>query len=202
MNLTGLTGSFATYFSVFAAAVLEGEVIFVSACVLAALGHLNPMAVVIAGALGGSAGDQFYFYALRGKWREKLLSRFTCGPALTSTVRKAGLHATGFMVACRFLPGLRIAIPTACALAGCSAVKFSMLSVLSGFAWATTLFLLVTLWGPECLSWLGWRTPWAIVSCAMGVVLIAWYVSRNLRSSTCSDPIENESPVTPVSHLS
>lgn len=201
MNFIGPAG-FAAYLSVFIAACLEGEVVFVSACVLAGLGHLNPMAVVVAGALGGSAGDQFYFYALRGKRRQKLLTRLPCGQLFTSTARRSGLDATGFMVACRFLPGLRIAIPSACALAGCSAMKFSMLSVLSGFAWATTLFLLVTFWGPECLSWLGLTTPWAIVWCAMGVVLMAWYVGRNLRSTTLSRETEAESTVLPASHIS
>jgi membrane protein DedA with SNARE-associated domain len=57
------------YFAVFLAAAVEGEVVFVAASVLVAMGHLNLVGVFVAAALGGSAGDQFFFYALRGRLR-------------------------------------------------------------------------------------------------------------------------------------
>ena len=54
------------YLAVFVATVIEGEVVFVAATVLVQLGRLEPVGVFAAAALGGSVGDQLYFYALRG----------------------------------------------------------------------------------------------------------------------------------------
>ena len=63
------------YLAVFIAAVLEGEVVFITASVLVGRGELNALGVLLAGALGGSAGDQFFFYVLRGRLH-RWLDRF------------------------------------------------------------------------------------------------------------------------------
>jgi membrane protein DedA with SNARE-associated domain len=47
------------YVAIFVAAAVEGEIVFVTAAILAGLGRLSSSGVLIAGALGGSAGDQF-----------------------------------------------------------------------------------------------------------------------------------------------
>jgi len=46
------------YLAIFVAAALEGEIVFVTAAILAASGRLNFPGVLVAGALGGSLGDQ------------------------------------------------------------------------------------------------------------------------------------------------
>ena len=66
------------YAGIFAAAAIEGEIVFIAAAILAGLGRLSFSGVLIAGALGGSAGDQFYFYALRsraGSWLSRTVRR-------------------------------------------------------------------------------------------------------------------------------
>ena len=52
-------------------------------------------------------------------------------------------HAAMAVLAFRFLPGLRTAIPIACAYAGMNAVKFSGLNLVSAFAWASSIMLFV-----------------------------------------------------------
>ena len=52
------------YLSIFIAAILEGEIYYIAMCVAAGAGKLRWEGVLIAGALGGSAGDQFWFYLL------------------------------------------------------------------------------------------------------------------------------------------
>ena len=47
------------------------------------------------------------------------------------------------MLVSRFLPGLRTAIPIACAYAGMRAVKFSALNLISAFAWAGAIMAFV-----------------------------------------------------------
>jgi membrane protein DedA with SNARE-associated domain len=60
------------YVGIFIAAAVEGEMVFVAASVSVALGRLDFWGVLIAGALGGSTGDQFFFYAFRGPFKDLL----------------------------------------------------------------------------------------------------------------------------------
>src|SRR5690348_1758761 len=54
------------YLGIMAAASLEGEVAYGLAATLVGRGYLNPIGVIVAGTIGASAGDQIYFYLLRG----------------------------------------------------------------------------------------------------------------------------------------
>jgi len=105
------------YLTIVAFAILEGEIYYSKACADAMIGNLNWVGVWCAGALGGSAGDQFWFYLLRG--RIHWLDRY---PKLRKYRDRVSVHVhahEGLMVlAGRFLPGLRSAIPIACAYAG------------------------------------------------------------------------------------
>ena len=143
------------YFAVFVAAALEGEVIFVSSCVLVSQGKLSALGVLLAAALGGSIGDQVYFYALRGRlsnWLGRIRMVAERQEKFVSHIRR---HSTRMILASRFLPGLRIAIPSACAYADVPPLRFTLLSLCSGFAWATSLTVFVAYLGPQALAWMG-----------------------------------------------
>src|SRR5437879_5260994 len=114
MSLSSLPESF-PYLAVFVAAILEGEVVFVGASILVSLGELNAFGVFAAAALGGSTGDQFFFYALRSGLRRWLVRFRALANAQQQLETFVGRHSTILILACRFLPGLRIAIPAACA---------------------------------------------------------------------------------------
>ena len=64
------------------------------------------------------------------------------------------MHAnqTLMVLISRFLPGLRIAIPVACAYAGVPPLTFSALNLISGFAWAGAIMLVIVRVGPGALS--------------------------------------------------
>jgi membrane-associated protein len=158
------------YVVIFLAAAVEGEIVFVTAAILAGLGKLNPYGVLIAGALGGSAGDQFYFYALRSTakgWVSRLVSRIPRHQAAFSRIRRR----KGMMIfACRFLPGLRIAIPAACAYAGVPAAQFTLLSLAGSFAWAAAILAAIAYLGPQVITFTAWWTP------AIPAVLILLFI--------------------------
>ena len=61
------------YLSTYLAAIIEGEIVYITMCVAAAAGKLAWQGVLIAGALGGATGDQLWFYVLRGRlhWLDK-----------------------------------------------------------------------------------------------------------------------------------
>ena len=160
------------YAAIFVAAAVEGEIVFVAAAILAGLGRLNSSGVLIAGALGGSAGDQFYFYALRstaGGWLSRIVSRIPRQQAALSRIRRR----KGILIfACRFLPGLRIAIPAACACAGVPAAQFSILSLVGSFAWAATIVSVIAYAGPQAIALKAWWAP--VVPAALLLFFLYW----------------------------
>jgi membrane protein DedA with SNARE-associated domain len=160
------------YAGIFLAAAVEGEMVFVAASVSVALGHLDRWGVLIAGALGGSAGDQCFFYAFRGPLRS-WLERF---PGLTRRRNALGQlvdrYAVLLTALCRFLPGLRIAIPAACAATSISGWLFSTISILSAVGWAAAILGLVTGAGPAALLRLGMARNWALGASALAVLAL------------------------------
>ena len=68
-------------------------------------------------------------------------------------------HEALIILAGRFLPGLRTAIPVACAYADVPPLKFSALNLVSGFAWAGSIMLFVKL-GSNALSAFGLNAWW------------------------------------------
>jgi membrane protein DedA with SNARE-associated domain len=195
VSLSEWTGPLA-YLAIFVATVVEGEAVFVAAAALAQAGRLDPAGVFVSAALGGSAGDQLYFYALRGRL-SRWLDRF---PALASrryrVAEGVSRHATGTILACRFLPGLRVAIPAACALSGVSPLRFSILSLASSLAWAGTIVGLVTWAGPGLLSWLGvhgWWVPLVPAALVLGAVWSLGARERRRRQA----PGRTHAPVAP-----
>src|SRR5215510_5409390 len=130
------------YLAITVAAFIEGEIYYSKVAADAAAGRLFWPFVLTAGALGGATGDQVWFYLLRG--RIHWLDRY---PRLVRYRDRVMTHVhnseTGLVLVSRFLPGLRTAIPIACAYAGTRPVKFSALNLISAFAWAGTIMLLV-----------------------------------------------------------
>ena len=176
------------YLAVFVAAALEGEVIFVSSCVLVSQGKLSAMGVLLAAALGGSLGDQVYFYALRGRVSNWLGRVRIVAKRQETVVAHIRRHSTRMILASRFLPGLRIAIPSACAYAAVPPLKFTLLSLCSGFAWATSLTVFVSYLGPQALAWLGLGT-WYRSLIPVGLVLgFAYWMGRSFTRSLLKHP--------------
>jgi len=162
------------YAGIFLAAAVEGEMVFVAASVSVALGHLDGWAVLIAGALGGSAGDQCFFYLFRGPLKD-VIDRF---PRLAQKRNACGRFVDAYAIplaaACRFLPGLRIAIPAACAACSIPAPLFSAISLISAFAWAAAILGLIAGAGPAALNRLGLARNWALGASA--IVVLALFV--------------------------
>lgn len=135
--LERLLSSKYTYFLVLGAAFWEGEVVLCTAGYLCGAGYLDWRLTILAGAIGGSAGDQIYFYAAheraaRAINKNKRLRKWY--PKISKIVLK---HSTVAVLLSRFLAGLRISIPLVCATAGMPARKYSTLNLISGFLWAS-----------------------------------------------------------------
>jgi membrane protein DedA with SNARE-associated domain len=161
------------YLIIVAAAILEGEIYYSKVCADAVSGRLNWVGVWLAGALGGSAGDQIWFYALRG--RIHWIDRFPRLARHRDTVSaRVHSHETPIVLASRFLPGLRVAIPVACAYAGTRPLKFTLLNMASALGWAGSILLLVAL-GSQTLVAFGLNRWWGpLIPAVMVMIFFRW----------------------------
>ena len=166
------------YLGIFTGAMIEGEVAYVIAATLVGRGYLDPAGVVMAGAAGAACGDQFYFYLLRGRLR-RWLDRFETiarrGRHLTARVRRQQVPT---VLLIRFAPGLRIALAAACAYAGVSPVRFTLLNFVSAVCWAISLLILVAWIGPTYLPSLGISGWWSALVPAAVIVLVFRLLGR------------------------
>ena len=168
------------YLSIYVAAILEGEIYYSKVSADAVAGRLFWPAVLACGALGGATGDQIWFYLLRG--RIHWLDRF---PKLRKYRDRVMVHVhaneTGLVLVSRFLPGLRTAIPIACAYAGTRPLKFSSLNLMSAFAWAGAIMLFVK-GGASTLNAFGLNAWWGpFIPAILVIVFFRWLSSRPAR---------------------
>jgi membrane protein DedA with SNARE-associated domain len=165
------------YLSIFVFAVLEGEAYYSIQCGLVMNGQLHWLPVLVAGALGGSAGDQIWFYLLRGRmhWLDRYPKIKRYHARVTRHVQD---HESLIILACRFLPGLRTAIPAACAFAGVSRWKFTILDLISGFAWAGAIMLFVR-FGAKTMNTVGISGWWAPFIPAGFLILFVVWLTRS-----------------------
>ncbi len=173
------------YLSIYVAAIIEGEAYYIIQCSLAAHGTLNWVGVWIAGALGGSTGDNFWFYLLRGRihWLDRYpkIRRFE-----RRVSRHVQAHESLIILASRFLPGLRTAIPATCALANVRPEKFTPLNLVSAFAWAGSIMALVK-GGAVTMSAIGLNAWWGPFIPASFLLLFIFWLSRPNRSARHTD---------------
>ncbi len=168
------------YFAIYIAAILEGEIYYSKVCADAINGKLFWLAVLTAGALGGSTGDQLWFYVLRGRihWLDKYPRLVRYRDRVTEHVHT---HESGLVLVSRFLPGLRTAIPIACAYAGTRPLKFSSLNLMSAFAWAGAIILFVK-GGASTLNAFGLNAWWGpFIPAILVIVFFRWLSSRPAR---------------------
>lgn len=186
MNLGDVSGPL-VYLGVLIAAAVEGEVGYVAACALVSQSRLNPLGVVAAGATGAALGDQFYFYLLRAhlhRWLDRYEGIARRGRALSDRVRR---HEAAMILTIRFAPGLRIALAAACAYAGVSPVRFSVLNAAASLAWAVGVMGIVAWVGPTYLPRLGISGWWSALVPGLLIVVVFWLLGRVERRAIAND---------------
>ncbi len=169
-----------SYLPIYLAAILEGEIYYSKVCADAVSGRLFWPAVLACGALGGATGDQLWFYILRG--RIHWLDRYPkLGRYRDRVIAHVHAHETALVLVSRFLPGLRTAIPIACAYAGVRALKFSVLNLISAFAWAAAIMAFVK-GGSSTLNAFGLNAWWGPFIPAVLIVIFFRWLSRPKRT--------------------
>jgi len=168
------------YLLIYVFAIIEGEIYYSNVCAAAVSGALFWPAVLTAGALGGATGDQIWFYLLRGRinWLDRFPKLQAYRDRVTEHVQR---NETGLVLVSRFLPGLRTAIPVACAYAGVRPLKFSALNLISAFAWAAAIMAFVK-GSSRTLAAAGLNAWWVpFIPAIMIIVFFRWLGSRTPR---------------------
>ena len=127
------------YLAVFAGTLLEGETLLLAAGFASHQGLLDWRFVVLVGFVGSTLGDQLAY--LLGRWKgAAVIERF---PGLA---RRAGQvhdllnrHHVAFILANRFLYGLRIAGPLVVGANGIPLGRFVPLNLMGAAIWAMTV---------------------------------------------------------------
>lgn len=189
MTLPAVLSDLLPYCGVLIAAVVEGEIAYITAATLVAQGRLSPLGVLVSGAMGAAIGDQVYFYAFRGRlprWLARFPSFQRRAEPLIGRVRR---HASLMVLLIRFAPGLRVAITAACAWVEVPPRLFSVLNLVSAFVWAAALLILVAWFGPTFLASVGlegWKGAVVIGLVVFGLLKAIGSYERRVMERTAS----------------
>jgi membrane protein DedA with SNARE-associated domain len=127
------------YVIVFLWAFIEGEVGMVLAGSAAQQGYLDLRLVAATAFIGGFLGDQFYFWLGR-HYGNRVFERFPkLGQHASQARELLERYNTPFILANRFMYGVRIAGPIAVGTTSIPAIKFLWLNMISAIVWAITV---------------------------------------------------------------
>ena len=141
------------YWAVLVGSLLEGETLLVLAGFAAHQGYLSlPMTLAIA-FVGGTLGDQLFFWIGR-RWGQPLLKRFPrSAPRVQRIHELLDRHHAPIIVGIRFMYGLRILGPIVIGTCKVSGWRFAMFNVIGAAIWAPLIGGLGYLFG-SALQWL------------------------------------------------
>jgi len=158
--------------------------------ILASQGFFSLPLVILASAIGGSLGDQLYFY-LAWTFGSRLLQRFDKLRQAYPKARRITLkYGDSIVLASRFLAGLRIAVSVACGLFKMNRLKYSVLNFISALMWATLFASLSYSLGR---SMHGFSKKF-VVLIGVGVAVLFLILRLLIRKELATEP-ESEAPV-------
>lgn len=154
MTLAELVSTYG-YAAVLAGTLLEGESILLLAGFAAHRGHLSLEVVLFVAFVGGTLGDQIFFWIGR-RWGPLILERWPGVRARAGTVaRLLDRWDAALVFSIRFLYGLRIAGPVAMGALGFSRRRFAIFNALGAAVWSVLIGGAGYAIGHSLEAWLG-----------------------------------------------
>ncbi|HYP69256.1 MAG TPA: DedA family protein [Variovorax sp.] len=125
------------YFAVLAGSLLEGETILILAGFAAHQGHLSLSWVMAVAFVGGTLGDQIFYFAGR-RYGDALLRRLPHAMSVNAPrIREKLLrHQAPLIIGLRFMYGLRIAGPIVIGMSNVPARRFLLFNLIGAATWA------------------------------------------------------------------
>ncbi len=174
------------YTALFIGTFIGGEEWLIAAAAFAGKHYLFELKwVIIVAALGGSLGDQVYFYLL-GDRAQRLIMR---SPRLSRVYPKLCVfinkYGTLTVFLSRFMAGVRITIPVICATTRMSPIKYSVLSLISAALWSTFFGCLAYKAGPLVFDQVKkLRSRWYEALLGLALIIVIWYLLKRRRRTT------------------
>jgi membrane protein DedA with SNARE-associated domain len=148
------------YLSIFAGAVLEGEVVYITAIQAARAGYVDLTGAIIAFFLGTFCTDWFYFLAGRKQGRRFFERNEKLQRQAAKIEHLMEHYGTLLLLSYRFIYGFRIVLPLLFGMSSLSRQRFFWLGLLSTSVW-------MALYG-----WIGYYfTHWLLEQLQSGRVL-------------------------------
>lgn len=179
MTLAGLVQGYG-YYVVFLGTLLEGETILVMAGFAAHSGYLELSWVIGVAAVGGTLGDQLYFYLGR-RYGPQILARFPrLQPGAAKVVALLHRHHLPLIISIRFMYGLRTVGPLVFGMSHLGRMRFFVLNLTGAMLWAVLVGGAGYFFGTalEVLVADLRRYEEGLLALMAGVGLIAWLVRR------------------------
>lgn len=183
------------YWAVMLGTFLEGETIPMLAGFAAHQGFLRLDLVIICSFLGSFAGDQMWFWVGRRFGKGWLLRHPGKAANIDRVSKMLDRWGDWYVLSFRFLYGLRTISPIALGLSSISAVRYTILNMLSGMVWAVIVGGAGYVFGNALEAVLGKFSRWEhrlIAGAAMALVLFVfhqWVKHRLLRKADASHPL-------------
>jgi membrane protein DedA with SNARE-associated domain len=157
--------------AVFLGAGFEGET---AAFLGGVFAHRHLMAywqVALAAAAGSFAADQIFFLAGRYASRLRFVQRFARQKAMTRVTGLLETYPNGFILAFRFIYGIRIISPVAIGLSKVTARRFFLLNLIAAAIWGTVITAIGYLIGDAVEEIFGRLRLHMHLMIALGVIL-------------------------------
>jgi membrane protein DedA with SNARE-associated domain len=124
------------YYGLFVGCFLEGETVLLLAGVAAHGGYLSFPIVVAVAFVGGTLGDQFFFFIGR-RYGEPLVERWPRFHASAQRVRRMIVrHSAPLIIGIRFMYGLRLIGPVVIGTSPVPARRFAVFNMIGAAIWA------------------------------------------------------------------
>lgn len=138
MHLESFIATYGTWV-VFLGTLLEGETVVILAGFLSEQGVLNPFHVAIAAFFGSWISDQSLFYIGRYSSGSAIVEKQRSLPVFAKALDMIERNSNAFILAFRFLYGLRTVSPLALGVSNVSAVRYFILNTIAAAVWAPAI---------------------------------------------------------------
>jgi membrane protein DedA with SNARE-associated domain len=175
--------------AVFLGAAFEGETAVFLGGVFAHRHFMSWWEAATAAAIGSFAADQAWFFAGRYANRLALVQRFLKTDAAQKVSQLLEAHPTGFILAFRFIYGMRTVSPIAIGLSSVPALRFVILNFIAAVVWAVLITSIGYLFGNAVEMLFGrlkLHLHMLIAIAAIAVILtaLAYLIRRQMRGGS------------------
>ena len=159
---------------------VEGQTTVVAAGVMARHDLLPLWLALGAAALGSALIDHLLFVLGRSVRDSRFVRRAANKPAFDKALRLIERHPTGFIMAFRFIYGLRAAGPVAVGVSEVPHLRFAILNAMAAVLWAAVFLALGYAFGPMLIHLLGRMAEHKLLTAAVaaGVALLGLGIWR------------------------